>query len=142
MSWAVIDASLLVAFVSGGQRGDWVGAKLLDWQEQGVGLHAPSLAAYEVASALTQLVAAGRFPTAEVGAAWADILELPVSYHEVTDVLGIVSVARRLKRRSAYDAAYLALGERLGAALWTLDAPLARNATDIGYRVHLLEARS
>lgn len=142
MSAAVIDASLLVAFVSGDERGDWVGAKLLDWQEQRVALHAPWLAAYEIASALTQLVAAHRFPSAEVGGAWADILALPVTYHEATDVPGMVTVARRLKRRSAYDAAYLALGERLGAALWTLDGPLARNAADIGYQVQLLDAPS
>ena len=31
-------------------------------------------------------------------------------------------------RHSAYDAAYLELAKRLGAEIWTVDGPLARNA--------------
>ncbi len=40
----------------------------------------------------------------------------------------MVEIAVELGRHSAYDAAYLALGERLGVDVWTLDGPLLRNA--------------
>ena len=39
-----------------------------------------------------------------------------------------VEIAVDLKRHSAYDAAYLELAKRLGAVIWTIDGPLARNA--------------
>jgi predicted nucleic acid-binding protein len=50
-----------------------------------------------------------------------------------------VRVALALERRSAYDAAYLALAQSLDAKLWTLDGPLARNANSHGYPIHLIE---
>ncbi len=40
--------------------------------------------------------------------------------------------------RSAYDAAYIALATELGADLWTLDGPLARNAVSAGLPVRLV----
>ncbi|MDY7015890.1 MAG: type II toxin-antitoxin system VapC family toxin [Cyanobacteriota bacterium] len=40
--------------------------------------------------------------------------------------------------RSAYDAAYIALAESLNAELWTLDSPLYRNATGLGFPVRLV----
>ena len=45
--------------------------------------------------------------------------------------------ALRLGRRSAYDAAYVVLASELGAELWTLDGPLARNAADHDLPVRL-----
>jgi len=48
-------------------------------------------------------------------------------------------VARKLKRESAYDAAYIALAQELGAELWTLDGPLARNADTVDLPVRLIE---
>lgn len=52
----------------------------------------------------------------------------------------MVQVALVLKRRSAYDAAYLNLADDLGAELWTLDGPLARNASAHGYPIRLIES--
>jgi predicted nucleic acid-binding protein len=50
-------------------------------------------------------------------------------------------MAQRLKRRAAYDAAYVVLAEEPGGDLWTLDGPLARNASARGLRVRLIETR-
>lgn len=51
-----------------------------------------------------------------------------------------MEIALSLGRRSAYDAAYLALAETLKAELWTLDGPLYHNAVGRGFPVRLLGA--
>jgi predicted nucleic acid-binding protein len=40
---------------------------------------------------------------------------------------------------NAYDAAYIALAQELGAELWTLDGPLARNPGTVDLPVRLIE---
>ena len=50
----------------------------------------------------------------------------------------VVEIAMHLRRRSAYDAAYIALAEALSADLWTFDAALARNAGPLGFGVRLV----
>ncbi len=64
---------------------------------------------------------------------------VPIRLHELEDGPAAVGLARRLGRRSAYDAAYVALAEALEADLWTLDGPLARNAAGLGLPVRLVE---
>jgi predicted nucleic acid-binding protein len=49
------------------------------------------------------------------------------------NVKRVVEIALALKRQNAYDAAYIALAEDLGAELWTLDGPLYRNAHGLGF---------
>lgn len=46
---------------------------------------------------------------------------------------------RELQRESAYDASYIALAQELDAELWTLDGPLARNASEIDLPVRLID---
>ena len=48
------------------------------------------------------------------------------------------SVAERLQRKNAYDAAYVVLAQELGTEVCTRDGPLARNAGDAGLPVRLL----
>jgi predicted nucleic acid-binding protein len=60
--------------------------------------------------------------------ALAIIDALGVTFDLAPDNVRAIEIAVELERHSAYDAAYLALGERLGAEVWTLDGPLARNA--------------
>lgn len=136
----VIDANLLVVLVTDEERGPPVSAKLGEWASGGEALHAPALARYETANALTRLVAGGRIDPEQATRAWGAASEVPVTYHG--DVAGpdIIAIALRLERRSAYDAAYLALAIELDAVLWTLDGRLARNAHSHGFKVELLPA--
>jgi predicted nucleic acid-binding protein len=68
--------------------------------------------------------------------AWEVLEDLDLTLHPLEDGLRVVTLARRLGRQSAYDAAYIALAERLGAELWTLDGKLAANAGAVGFPVH------
>ena len=92
-----------------------------------------------MASALTRLAATRAMSSRHVRLAWEALSELPVVQHPLTDDLPrVVEIALRLKRQSAYDAAYIALAEDLDATLWTLDGPLAQNAKAAGFPVRLL----
>ena len=62
--------------------------------------------------------------------ALAIIDALEVTFDLTPDSARAIEIAVELERHSAYDAAYLALAERLGAEVWTLDGPLARNASN------------
>jgi predicted nucleic acid-binding protein len=134
---AVLDASLLVALASGDPRADAVSARLAGWLASGEELHAPALTPFEVANGLTRLVAAGALPEDRVETAWSSIQELPVTYHPLRDGPLVVSLARRLERKSAHDAAHLALARELSGVCWTLDGRLVRNAARLGLPVQL-----
>jgi predicted nucleic acid-binding protein len=65
---------------------------------------------------------------------------LPITLHTLQDGPATIELAGRLARHSGYDAAYVALAQSLGADLWTLDGPLARNAGGLGLPVKLISA--
>lgn len=136
----VLDANALVVLALDRGRATAVKARLRGWRDAGVELHAPELQRYEAANALARSVAAGQLPASEVTAAWEVITGVPVTLHRLEEGPDVVAMAERLERRSAYDAAYLALADRLGAELWTLDGPLARNAASRGFAARLIEA--
>lgn len=104
-------------------------AGLLDrWDAEGAELHAPLLTQYEVASALTRSRVRGGLTSDDAAEALAIIDALGVTFDLAPDNGRAIEIAVELERHSAYDAAYLALAERLDAEVWTLDGPLARNA--------------
>ncbi len=135
----VIDASALVAFVTKEPASPKVAQLLHDWGSKGTPLNAPELARYEIANALAKKAAHGELSDDAIDEAWDVLDDLPIVYHPLHDGSSVVRAALALQRRSAYDAAYFALAQSLGAELWTLDGPLARNASSRGYPIHLIE---
>jgi predicted nucleic acid-binding protein len=67
------------------------------------------------------------------------IAAVPITLHQLQDVAAAVTITQRLERKSSYDAAYIVLAEQLNAELWTLDGPLARNASLRELPVKLIE---
>ena len=135
----VVDANLFIVLINGDPRGEAVLVQMTDWIDRNVSLHAPALAPYEVANALTRSIAAGTFLRSELEAAWELFSSLPITYHPCAQGIRTIEIALSLGRQNAYDAAYLALAETLKAELWTLDSPLYRNAIAKGLAVTLLQ---
>lgn len=135
----VVDANALVVLALDRRRAPAVESLLRRWHTDREDLHAPALMPYEIASALTKAAAAGQLPEAELLNAWEHIAAVPIVLHPLDDAPVVVSMAQRLERKSAYDAAYVVLAEQLDAEMWTLDAPLARNAGARGLPVRLIE---
>ena len=109
------------------------------WQAEAEALHAPALLRYEIASALTTAVAAGHLGKAQAASAWEHISAVQIVLHPLDDGPAVIEMAHLLERKSAYDAAYIVLAQQLDAELWTLDAPLARNAGARGLPVRLID---
>ena len=118
---AVIDANALVAFVTNEEAAEAVGRMLRVWSADDTQLHSPILARYEIINAFVKKAAKGTLSDDALDEAWTVIDELPISYHAINNAPSVARIALTLERRSAYDAAYLALAQELDAELWTLD---------------------
>jgi predicted nucleic acid-binding protein len=136
----VIDANLLVALALNDPRAPVVDRHLREWASARESLHAPELLRYEAANALTRAVVAGLLARDRAAVAWERIMRVDVQLHTLADGAAAVETALTLERSSAYDAAYVILAQTLGAELWTLDGPLARNADRSGLPVRLVSA--
>jgi predicted nucleic acid-binding protein len=135
----VLDSNVLVAMVTRDQRAEAVGRYVKALVEAGEALHAPRLLRYEVANALTRKVVAGEVDIDDAARGWRQIVAMPITLHDLDDGPGVIEIALKLRRESAYDAAYVALAQGLDAELLTLDGPLARNAVGASLPVRLLE---
>jgi predicted nucleic acid-binding protein len=111
----VLDASAAVGLVVGGEHGDWVEGIVA-----GEDVHAPHLLDLEVANVLRGLVRAGVLAERRALLALEDLTVLAVHRYSHVPFLGRIWALRR--NLSAYDAAYVALAEALGAPLVTTDA--------------------
>jgi predicted nucleic acid-binding protein len=138
----VIDANALISLIAREPQSDAVTVHFAGWISDAVELHAPELARYEIANALTRKVSHGEVQADDLPAVWAELDAMPIAYHPLTDGVETISLAISLERRSAFDAAYVALARELDAELWTLDGPLARNAASRGFPVSLIESPS
>jgi predicted nucleic acid-binding protein len=134
----VVDANLLVALALNDPRAQAVDQRLREWAAAGETLHAPELLRYEAANALTRAGVAGHLARDRVATAWERITGVRVQLHPLADGDAAIETALRLERSNAYDAAYVVLAQTLDAELWTLDGPLARNASALGLPVRLI----
>ena len=103
---------------------DPTGAPLREALLRGEDLHAPAVLDLEFASALRRAARGRRPKIAQVGERIAAYRALPLQRHSHELLLERVLDLRDVL--SAYDAAYVALAEQLGAALLTEDLRLAR----------------
>ena len=118
---AVVDASALVAYLTGGEHAAAVRARLL---ADDAALWAPHLVDAEVGHLLRRAVLSGTLNAAHARRALDDLGDLPLqrAVH-----LGLIDRAWQLRSNlSFYDALYIALAERVHEPLVTLDARLAR----------------
>jgi len=124
---AVIDASVVVAFLVSTEHAPWAGARLSDGGASRA-LWVPHLIDAEVGQALRREVAAGRLGKDTADAALQDLVRLPFRRIAHTDLLPRAWELRH--NISFYDALYVALAEILDVPLATLDRRLAKAATD------------
>ncbi len=127
----VVDASVLVsALVDDAADGDLARQRL-----RGERLFAPELIDLEVVSVLRRQVTSGRLPLRRADLAVQDLAAVPVARAAHKPLLHRCWQLR--DSLSAYDAAYVALAELLGAALVTADGRIAR-AAGLGCEIEVL----
>jgi predicted nucleic acid-binding protein len=116
----VLDASAAIDWLLQTAVGQEIEARLFS---RGESLHAPHLLDLEVAQVLRRLVRDGAVSAPRADQAVQDLLDLRVTRYPHFVILP--HIWRLRDNLSAYDAAYIALTEKLGATLITRDARLA-----------------
>jgi predicted nucleic acid-binding protein len=116
----VLDASAAIDWLLQTAAGQQIGSRIYSRRES---LHAPHLLDLEVAQVLRRLVREGSVSAPRADQAIQDLLDLRVTRYP--HFVFLPRIWRFRDNFSAYDAAYLALTEKLGATLITRDARLA-----------------
>jgi predicted nucleic acid-binding protein len=116
----VLDASAAVDWLLQTSAGQSVEKRLYSRSET---LHAPHLLDLEVTQVLRRLALQGVISANRANAALSDLLDLRITRYPHLVLLPRIWQLRH--NFSAYDAAYIVLAEKLGAALVTRDARLA-----------------
>ena len=116
----VLDASVVVELLLGTMAGRGIQSRLQAARES---LHAPALMDLEVAQVLRRLAANGELSATRGRHAIEDLADIPIRrYPHLPFIQRIWQLRSNV---TAYDAAYVALSEELGAPLLTRDAKLA-----------------
>ena len=116
----VLDASAAIDWLLQTDAGQRIEKRIYS---RGESLHAPHLLDVEVAQVLRRLVREGAVSAQRADQALQDLLDLRVTRYPHFVFLSRIWQLRN--NLSAYDAAYVALSEKLGATLITRDARLA-----------------
>jgi predicted nucleic acid-binding protein len=119
----VLDASAAVDWLVQSLAGRQVESRIYSHRES---LHAPELLDLEVAQVLRRLVREGAVSATRAEAAIQDLLDLRITRYPHSVLLPRIWQLRQ--NLSAYDAAYVALAEKLNATLLTRDTRLATAA--------------
>ena len=117
----VVDASAVLELLLGTERAERVAERVLAPDER---LDAPHLLDIEVAQALRRLVHLSALTVPRAQQALDDFASLVIERHPHRELLPRVWQLR--DSLSAYDSAYVALGEALDAPVLTCDAKLGR----------------
>ena len=125
----VADASAVVEYLLRTEQADAFGSAL---RAEETDVHVPALCDMEVCSALRRGLLSGQVSTKRADQALEDYLDFPLSRHGHQPLLPRILALHQYV--SAYDAAYVALAERLGAPLLTGDRRLARACERIGVK--------
>jgi predicted nucleic acid-binding protein len=91
-----------------------------------VDLHTPALCDLELVAGVRRMLRQGLLDEARASATLRDYVDHPMTRHGHLALLDRVLALRH--NLSPYDAAYLALAERIGAELLTADEPFRRAA--------------
>jgi predicted nucleic acid-binding protein len=116
----VLDASAAVDWLLQTSAGQSIDRRIYSRNET---LHAPHLLDLEVTQVLRRLALRGVVSTRRADDAVRDLLDLRISRYPHVVLLPRIWQLRH--NISAYDAAYIVLAEKIGAALLTRDARLA-----------------
>ena len=119
----VLDASAAVDWLLQTSAGQSIDKRIYSRNET---LHAPHLLDLEVTQVLRRLALQGGVSTRRADDAVRDLLDLRISRYPHLVLLPRIWQLRY--NFSAYDAAYIVLAEKIGAALVTRDARLASAA--------------
>jgi predicted nucleic acid-binding protein len=120
--------SLVVEFVApDADQSTTVDALFDQWARSGESLHAPAVLPVQVMNALLTGVRRGRWDGQAADAASGFVATLPISLHD-DDVYRHQAweLARRYDNHPIYDMLYVALAQRLGEPLITVDDRLCR----------------
>lgn len=133
MSLSVVDASAIVAFLAfDDPRGRHVGARL----RKGDAFYAPTILDYEVLGALRGLSRKDeRLDDSYVEECIRDLELMPVRREDIAPLRRRIWGLRH--NLTVYDAAYVALAERLNATLVTCDEKFARS-TGVGCQIETI----
>ena len=130
----VLDASAVVEWLMGSERGDAVVAQMLD--DPDGSFFAPDLLDVEVVQAFRRLARSGAVSDARATGAVELLDALPVERHSAEILVSRMWTLR--DNLSAYAAAYVALAEALDCPLLTCDA---RSADAPGHRAKVRVVR-
>lgn len=116
----VLDASVAIEVLLNTPAGIQIAERFFDPDET---IHAPHLLDIEVAQVLRRYARTGELDTARGLQALQDLIDFPLTRYPHD--LFLVRIWELRHNVTAYDAAYIALAEALGALLLTRDAALA-----------------